>query len=45
MVDKFSWLQGFSPRSDKLEVRGAPYGDDYRPKPMRTALALAFAAA
>jgi endo-1,4-beta-xylanase len=45
MVDKFSWLQGFSPRSDKLEVRGAPYGDDYRPKPLRTALALAFAAA
>jgi endo-1,4-beta-xylanase len=45
MVDKFSWLQGFSPRSDKLEVRGAPYGDDSRPKPLRTALALAFAAA
>ena len=45
MVDKFSWLQGFAPRDDKLEVRGTPYGDDYRPKPMRAALAQAFAAA
>jgi endo-1,4-beta-xylanase len=45
MVDKFSWLQGFSPRADKLEVRGTPYDDAYRPKPLRTALAQAFAAA
>jgi endo-1,4-beta-xylanase len=45
MVDKFSWLQGFAARDDKLEVRGTPYGDDYRPKPMRAALAQAFAAA
>jgi endo-1,4-beta-xylanase len=45
MVDKFSWLQGFAPRDDKLEVRGTPYGDDYRPKPMRAALAQAFAVA
>jgi endo-1,4-beta-xylanase len=45
MVDRFSWLQGFSPRADKLEVRGTPYDDEYRPKPMRTALAQAFAAA
>jgi endo-1,4-beta-xylanase len=45
MVDKFNWLQGFAPRDDKLEVRGTPYGDDYRPKPLRGALARAFAAA
>ena len=45
MVDKFSWLQGFSPRADRLEVRGTPYGDDYRPKPLRTTLAQAFQAA
>ncbi|HEY7808356.1 MAG TPA: endo-1,4-beta-xylanase [Croceibacterium sp.] len=45
MVDKFSWLQGFSPRADKLEVRGTPYGDDYTPKPLRAALARAFTAA
>jgi endo-1,4-beta-xylanase len=43
LVDKFSWLQGFSPRADKLEVRGTPYDDQYRPKPLRAALAQAFA--
>jgi len=45
MVDKFSWLQGFAPRDDKLEVRGCPYDDAYRPKPMRAAIAGAFASA
>ena len=41
MVDKFNWLQYFDPakRDDGLEVRGTPYGSDYRPKPMRDALA------
>ena len=39
MVDKFSWLQGFAPRDDGLEVRACPYGSDYRPKPMRGAIA------
>jgi endo-1,4-beta-xylanase len=43
MVDRLNWLQGFAPRADKLEVRGSPYGDDYRPKPLRGALARAFA--
>lgn len=45
MVDRFNWLQGFAPRADKLEVRGSPYDDAYRPKPLRTALAQAFATA
>jgi endo-1,4-beta-xylanase len=45
MVDRFSWLQGFAPRDDGLEVRGTPYGSDYRPKPLRTALAETFASA
>jgi endo-1,4-beta-xylanase len=45
MVDQFSWLQGFAPRDDKLEVRGTPYDDAYRPKPLRAALAGAFAVA
>jgi endo-1,4-beta-xylanase len=45
MVDRFSWLQGFSPRADKLEVRGTPYADDYTPKLLRAALAQAFASA
>jgi endo-1,4-beta-xylanase len=45
MVDGFNWLQGFAPRDDGLEVRGCPYSSDYRPKPLRTALAETFAAA
>jgi endo-1,4-beta-xylanase len=45
MVDRFSWLQGFAPRTDKLEVRCSPYDDAYRPKPLRAALAQAFASA
>ncbi len=45
MVDRFNWLQGFAPRDDGLEVRGSPYASDYRPKPLRTALARSFIAA
>lgn len=46
MVDKFNWLQDFAPakREDGLEVRGTPYGSDYRAKPLRDALAAAFTA-
>ncbi len=39
MVDKYSWLQGFAPRDDGLEVRCCPYGSDYLAKPLRGALA------
>jgi endo-1,4-beta-xylanase len=45
MVDKFSWLQGFTPRDDGLEVRCCPHDSAYQPKPLRTAIAEAFAAA
>jgi len=45
MVDKFSWLQSFSKRSDKTPQRPTPYDDDYRPKPLRDAIAAAFEAA
>ena len=45
MVDKFSWLQGFAPRDDGLEVRCCPYDSEYQAKPLRTALAESFAAA
>ena len=45
MVDRFSWLQGFAPREDELEVRSCPYDSSYRPKPLREALAEAFNAA
>ena len=41
MVDKYSWLQTHEPRQDKLAKRPAPYGDDYRPKPLRQAIARA----
>ena len=45
MVDRFSWLQGFAPRDDGLEVRCCPYDSQYRPKPLREAIAASFAAA
>lgn len=45
MVDRFNWLQGFAPRDDGLEVRGTPYDSDYRPKPMRHAIAESLIAA
>lgn len=45
MVDRFSWLQGFAPRDDGLEVRCCPYDNSYRPKPMREAIAASLAAA
>jgi len=45
MVDKFSWLQGFAPRDDGLEVRCCPYDSAYRPKQMRAAIAESFTAA
>ena len=45
MVDKFSWLQGFAPRDNGLEVRCCPYDSSYRAKPLRTAIAESFATA
>lgn len=46
MVDRFNWLQDFrdSKRDDGLPVRGTPYDDAYRAKPLRGALADVFAA-
>jgi endo-1,4-beta-xylanase len=45
MVDKYSWLQTLTPRADGGPKRPLPYGDDYRPKPLRTAMAAALTAA
>lgn len=45
MVDKFSWLNGFSPRDDKTLVRGTPYDEAFKPKLLYTAIGEAFAAA
>ncbi|MBO9576064.1 MAG: endo-1,4-beta-xylanase [Sphingobium sp.] len=42
--DKYSWLQGFSPRDDKAPLRCCPYDPDGRPKPLYQTLADAFAA-
>ena len=44
MVDRFSWLQGFAPRDDGLEVRCCPFDSTYRAKPMRQALEQTLAA-
>jgi endo-1,4-beta-xylanase len=44
MVDRFSWLQGFAPRDDGMEVRCCPYDSNYRPKPLREAIAASLAA-
>lgn len=45
MVDKYSWLQGFSPRKDGLPLRCCPYDSAFRAKPMRDELIRLFAAA
>lgn len=45
LSDRFSWLHGFRPRSDGQRKRGCPYDEDFQPKPLRAALAAAFAAA
>jgi endo-1,4-beta-xylanase len=45
MVDRYSWLTGFDPRADKSIKRGTPYDSEFRPKPLREAIAAAFAAA
>lgn len=45
MVDRYSWLQGFAPRDDGLEVRCCPYDSSFRAKPLREAIAASLAAA
>jgi endo-1,4-beta-xylanase len=42
MDDKYSWLQGFTPRKDGAALRCTPYDSDFRPKPLREAIAAAF---
>jgi endo-1,4-beta-xylanase len=44
MVDKYSWLTDFDPRADKSIKRGTPYDSEFRPKPLREAIADAFRA-
>ena len=45
MCDRYSWLDGFDPRADKTLKRGTPYDVNFRPKPLREAMAAAFAGA
>jgi len=45
LADNHSWLQGRTPRADKLPKRPTPYDDHYQPKPLREAIAAAFRAA
>jgi endo-1,4-beta-xylanase len=45
LVDKYSWLRDRWLRADGLPKRPLPYDDDYRPKPLRAAIADAFRAA
>jgi endo-1,4-beta-xylanase len=45
MVDRYSWLTGFDPRADRSIKRGTPYDENFRPKPLREAMAAAFAGA
>jgi endo-1,4-beta-xylanase len=45
MVDRYSWLNSFDPRADGTRKRGTPYDVDFRPKPLRRAIASAFASA
>jgi len=42
MADRYSWLEGFDPRADKLPKRGTPYDLNFRPKPLRDAISGAF---
>jgi endo-1,4-beta-xylanase len=39
MCDRYSWLTGFAPRADKTLQRGTPYDVNFRPKPLRAAIA------
>ena len=45
MCDKYSWLNGFTPRADKTLQRATPYDGAFRPKALYTAIHDAFQAA
>lgn len=45
LSDKYSWLNNFRPRTDGLPKRPLPYDAEFRPKPMREAIAAAMKAA
>lgn len=45
MTDQYSWLQGLWPRADRAAKRPTPWDDQYRPKPLRAAIARSLARA
>jgi endo-1,4-beta-xylanase len=45
LSDRYSWLQGLWLRADKKPKRPTPYDADFKPKPLRTAIADALRAA
>ena len=45
MTDRYSWIEGIEPRADGVTRRPCPYDAQFRPKPMRGAIADALAAA
>ena len=45
ITDKYSWLQGFTKRTDGLPLRPTPFDAEGKPKPIYDALAAAFKAA
>jgi len=45
MSDRYTWLNDFDPRADKLPKRGLPYDARFKQKPLRQAIAAAFAGA
>jgi len=42
MDDKYSWLQDFTPRKDGARLRPTPFDEEFKPKPLRDAIAAAF---
>jgi len=44
LVHRYSWLQGFRPRSDGLANRPTPFDDNYDPTPMAEAILAAYEA-
>ncbi|WP_010160745.1 endo-1,4-beta-xylanase [Sphingomonas sp. PAMC 26617] len=45
LCDRYSWIEGFEPRKDGARRRPTLYDTQFRAKPMREAVAAAFAAA
>jgi endo-1,4-beta-xylanase len=45
MTDRFTWLNGFTPRKDKTLQRATPYNAEYQPKALYGAIHDAFAGA